>query len=326
MTEAGAFFHPEPDLDLRFKCSYGVSWPLLLPQVARSQLVVPVAQRAGFRLNPRLHCQRDVPDPQAWQARMAKIGYSEDSPVCWVEHPLFGYPEAYWPEADMLALIDELAAGKPVESLNEECFELLSAGHLLVLEESIYAEQMHALRHHWRQRLAHEQYLHIPNLISPLQVAALRAYTRRRRQAGPLQYEDDQYTRRYYRVYDPVLNFLHQHLLQVLGSLVPDQLRTSYNVISYYTDTELIPHVDREPCIWNISVQLDSQPAACEGAPWPLYLHTHHGDTPVMLTAGDALIYKGREMTHWRDKLPAGREETVLLFHFVDQDYQGELY
>ncbi|HEY9840772.1 MAG TPA: hypothetical protein V6D23_09980 [Candidatus Obscuribacterales bacterium] len=317
----------EPGAALRFRCGYNVHWPPLLPLAARSQLVVPPALREGFRLNPRFHCQESVADAADWAERMALIGYSQDLPVCWVPHPLFGYPEAYWPEPELMTLIQQLAQGhRSVQDLDEECFELLSAGHLLVLDDESYSEQMHALNHHWRSRLAHEHYLHIPNLISPLQVAALRAYTRQRRVLGPLQHEDDAYTRRSYRFNDPVIKFWHQHLLGVLKGLAPEPVRSSYSVISFYEDTALAPHTDREPCIWNISIQLDTEPVAAEAVPWPLFLATRHGDTPILLQAGDALIYRGREMRHWREPLPPGRQETVLLFHFVDEAYEGQLW
>lgn len=316
------FYHPEPERDLRFECALSLPLPELLPLAARSQLDGP---RDGFRLNPRFHCQRQA--AEGLTERMRAISYSERLPVCWVPHPLYAYPEAYWPDPACLALIDRLATGEiNVESLDAGSFALLTLSHALVLDDEIYTEQMHALSHHWRQRLAHEQYLHLPQLISPLQVAALRAYTRQRRLCGPLQYEDDPYVQRYFRVHDPVVNFLHQHVAKVLRSLISETLRSSYNVISYYHDTALAPHCDREPCIWNVSLQLDSQPASAEAAPWPLFLKTRHGELPVLLQAGDALIYPGREMEHWRHHLPPERQETVLLFHFVDEYYTGRLY
>lgn len=317
------FYHPEPEVDLRFICPYGLSWPALLPLAARSQLVA--GARAGFHLNPRFHCQFEP--PPNWSEKTAAIGYSDKLPVCWVRHPLYGYPEAYWPEPGLMELLEDIGTGrKPIDSLAEDCFALLSLGQLLVLNDEEAAEQTQALQHHWRTRLAHEQYLHLPNLISPLQVAALRAYTRARRRIGPLQWEHDSYTRRFYRVHDPVMRFWHQHMLGVLQHLIAEKIRASYSVISYYQETDLKSHCDREPCIWNLSIQLDSRPDSGEAAPWPLFLRTRHGDTPILLQAGDGLIYRGREMEHWREPLPPGREETVLLFHFVDEAYQGRLW
>jgi hypothetical protein len=308
-----------------FYCRLGVKWPELLARNGRTQ--ISPSQREAFQFNPRFHCQEQVPDLAAWQKRMATIGYSPELPVCWIPHPLLGYPEAYWPTPRMLSLIHQIASGAlPLSELDDDCFALLSAAHILVLPEAEYSEQRQALQAHWRNLLATERYLHIPNLFSPLQVAALRDYTRERRRSNSLQWQDDDYTRRIYKVFDPVGAFWHQHLLSVLSPLTEVKLRPSYNVISYYEDTQLVAHTDREPCIWNVSVQLDTLPASAEALPWPLWLETQHGNQAIILQAGDGLIYKGREMKHWRDPMPSNRQETVMLFHFVDEAYEGELY
>lgn len=311
---------------LRFRCELGQHWPRLLPLSDRSQMPASVAERAEYVFNRRLHCQLEVNDAHAWEQRMRAIAYAPALPVIWVEHPLWGYPEAYWPDAPMLALLQALASGqKDIASLDPDCFELLSTAHALVLDDAEQAEQREALFAHWQARLAQEGYLHLPKLISPLQVAALREYTRQRRRLGPLQHEDSRCCKRVFRVYDQVINFWHQHLLRVLRQVTGEALRSSYNVISYYEDTALSRHKDRDPCIWNVSLALDTQPAAAEGAPWAFWLETVHGPTPILLQAGDALLYRGREMPHWREPLPPDRQETVLLFHFVDEAYRGSL-
>lgn len=311
-----------------FYCPLDLHWPRLLPETTRSQIhQLSPGARAAFCFNPRLHCQQDVPDMPAWHQRMQRVRFSDELPICWIPHPLLNYPEAYWPTPDMLELLQQLASGdKPLASLDDECFSLLSAAHVLVLDEEDYAEQRQALQAHWRARLSQEQYLHIPGLLSPLQIAALREYTRQMRHSAELSQQDDDYTRRNYKFLDQVLTFWHQHLLKIMTPLVDAQLRPSYNVISYYEDTHLNRHKDREPCIWNVSIQLDTDPPNAEGAPWPIWLETRHGPTAIPLQAGDALIYRGRDMEHWREALPPGRRETVLLFHFVDEHYQGPLY
>ncbi len=308
-----------------FYCPLDLHWPRLLPEIARSQL--SASARPEFRFNPRYHCQTSVPEPEVWSERMQMIQYSDELPVCWVSHPLLNYPEAYWPSPGMLDLLHRLSSGETtLESLDDECFSLLCAAHVLVLADEDYRDQREALQAHWRMRLAQEGYLHIPSLISPLQIAALREYTRQRRTSSPMQSQDDDYTRRQFKIFDPMMRFWHQHLQSVLSPLVDCKLIPSYSMISYYEDTKLKSHKDRDPCIWNVSVQLDSEPPSAEGAPWPLWLETKHGPTAIPLQAGDALVYRGREIEHWRDPLPPNRRETVLLFHFVDEQYQGPLW
>jgi len=33
---------------------------------------------------------------------------------------------------------------------------------------------------------------------------------------------------------------------------------------------------------------------------------------------GDALLFRGRYLSHWRDQLPEGYTSSSILFHFVD--------
>jgi hypothetical protein len=33
---------------------------------------------------------------------------------------------------------------------------------------------------------------------------------------------------------------------------------------------------------------------------------------------GDALLFRGRYLTHWRDRLPEGYTSSSILFHFIE--------
>lgn len=312
---------PPADFDLRLICPLESSWPALLPLSAQN-LRVPENLRPAFGLNPSLY-QQDLAED--WQQRARSIAYSEQQPLWWLNHPLFGYPEAYWPGPQLQQILQQLVTERlSVMQLEPEIFQILAAAHVLILPEEIYAEQMQSLRQSWSEHLRQEGYLQLPELISPLQLAALRHYTRQRLESGPVHREDDEYTQRYYTLYDQVINFWHRHLLKVLNSLLIEPVKSSYNVISYYENTHLIPHTDREPCVWNVSLQLDTEPDSQEA--WPLWLKNRFGESvAIELKSGDALIYPGRAMSHWRNQQSPGRKDTVILFHFVELDYEGSL-
>lgn len=276
----------------RFRCDYDTHWPALLPANARHQLM---GAREGFGLNPRWRCLSVAPPD--WDARMAAIGYSPELPVCWVPHPLLGYDEAYWPTPGLLALIRELRAGRPIAGLSDDCFALLSLGHLLVLPEP--AAQRETLFQHWRMRLATEGYLHLPNLIAPLQVAALRGYARQLQPATPAD--------------DPVLTFWQQQLAEVLCDLTDTSLQPLSSLIVRCAAAGPAD-AENEPGVWTLLLPLDSRPET--PTPWPLYLQTRHGEQPMLLQPGDGLLYRGRELAHRRPPLEAGRHETLLRFSF----------
>ena len=39
-----------------------------------------------------------------------------------------------------------------------------------------------------------------------------------------------------------------------------------------------------------------------------------------MLNPGDAVVYKGCEVTHWRRKLPKGHINVQFMLHYVDKN------
>ena len=60
---------------------------------------------------------------------------------------------------------------------------------------------------------------------------------------------------------------------------------------------------------------------ACTGGIWPIWMQ-YEGNDPVkcMLEPGDAVIYKGCEVTHWRRKLPKGQINVQFMLHYVDKN------
>ena len=66
-------------------------------------------------------------------------------------------------------------------------------------------------------------------------------------------------------------------------------------------------------------------PLDAEGrSPWALKLTGRDGTIHSLHQGvGEALIFKGRELRHGRDMLPEGHRSASLLFHFVDEDYDG---
>lgn len=117
---------------------------------------------------------------------------------------------------------------------------------------------------------------------------------------------------------------------------------------SYIEDADLAPHLDREQCEYSISFQVDYLPEPENGvSPWGLYVSplkedqtesinlswdefpednsTNQEVMKINLKNGDGLVYKGRELIHYRYKLPKNHQSTSLFFHYVAHDYQGQL-
>jgi hypothetical protein len=52
---------------------------------------------------------------------------------------------------------------------------------------------------------------------------------------------------------------------------------------------------------------------------WPIYIESRNGDKAIELEPGDALIYKGIEVPHWREPFEGERQVQVFL-HYVKKN------
>lgn len=84
----------------------------------------------------------------------------------------------------------------------------------------------------------------------------------------------------------------------------------------YTTESRLTKHVDRDAC--EISATMTVGYKNAKGL-WPIFLSHAEREVPVELDVGDALIYRGRDLPHWRHPLESGFW-CQLFFHFVEAD------
>lgn len=78
----------------------------------------------------------------------------------------------------------------------------------------------------------------------------------------------------------------------------------------YTKGAELTKHTDRPSCEISVTVNLNDS-----GEEWPLYF----AGTPVITKPGDAIIYKGIEVEHWREKFTGDFQAQVFL-HYVRKE------
>jgi hypothetical protein len=83
----------------------------------------------------------------------------------------------------------------------------------------------------------------------------------------------------------------------------------------YLMDNILRSHKDRGACEISVTLSLGTS-----GEPWPIWvLDKDERAIPFVLEPGDALIYRGFDITHWRERNIFGPCAQVFL-HYVDQD------
>jgi hypothetical protein len=74
-------------------------------------------------------------------------------------------------------------------------------------------------------------------------------------------------------------------------------------------------HRDRPACEISVSLNIGQTPAE----PWPIYVEGSAGPYAALLAPGDALIYRGIDLFHWREAYK-GRELVQVFLHYVDRD------
>ena len=87
----------------------------------------------------------------------------------------------------------------------------------------------------------------------------------------------------------------------------------------YYAGTELPVHADRAACEISISIHIGNTVEK----PWPFFIETP--DERILsfnFEPGDAVIYKGLELPHWREKLNCEDHQYYhqAFMHYVLQD------
>jgi len=110
-----------------------------------------------------------------------------------------------------------------------------------------------------------------------------------------------------------ILDFLRPSIERVVG----DKLLPTYSFVRCYPrGTRLARHRDRPSC--EVSVTLPV--AGSDDAAWPIHLGTHDRTLAVVdLAPGDALVYAGMELWHWRQPLDADWRLQLFL-HYVRRD------
>jgi hypothetical protein len=108
--------------------------------------------------------------------------------------------------------------------------------------------------------------------------------------------------------FDTLLQDLLPHFEQACGK----RLYPTYSYARLYKPgEELKKHTDRPACEISATVTL-----GFEGNPWSIYMAGNKVDMQV----GDAVLYRGMEVEHWREKYTEGKWQAQVFLHYVDAD------
>jgi len=169
-------------------------------------------------------------------------------------------------------------------------------------------------------------YVPLQGLIHPFHLAALRSYYRELIRSGNLEVGDPQCRGRYGAHNETIARFFHHQLTAVVSDIAGEPTMPSYVYFaSYQPGARLSKHTDREQCEFSISLCVDFAPEPIGRTRWPLCLETRKGPVKIFQRLGEGLLYRGRELPHYRPRLPQNCTSTSLFFHYVRRDFTGPL-
>jgi hypothetical protein len=115
---------------------------------------------------------------------------------------------------------------------------------------------------------------------------------------------------------DPTFDGLLEHLRPRVEAQSGLHLLPTYSYFRLYKHGDVLErHRDRSACEISVSLNIGQTPAA----PWPIYIEKDAGPFAALLSPGDALLYRGIECLHWRDRYEGSQLVQVFL-HYVDRD------
>lgn len=157
-------------------------------------------------------------------------------------------------------------------------------------------------------------YLVIKNLIEPDEVTRLYEYTLSREYLGNQDdgqvpgsasfYEDEEVV----KLQNKILPLIEAHIN------IPLQAVYCYHRV-YRKGAILRTHKDSVRNEISATINIGQM-----GPPWDLwFLDYNENPQKVVLTPGDALIYRGMELAHWRGKLEQSDKVSQFMFGFIDK-------
>ena len=196
-------------------------------------------------------------------------------------------------------------------------------------------------------------YLIIPKILSKELLDFIGIYAYNRARIEGVQSIDNQVPNTPSFLYDYIMENLSDFLLPRIESIIGMKLLPTYTYFRVYKAGDILEkHIDRPACEISITLSLRKR-----GNIWPIYINNtdyktregdnvefiaplqdpkivdatsveevlekmhkeHIGDTTsVLLEEGDAAIYRGCEVVHWREAYNEGTKLAQVFLHYVD--------
>ncbi|MEV6330536.1 sulfotransferase [Streptomyces sp. NPDC051909] len=284
----------------------------------------------GAVLDPTALLQTGVTIPLG-MARRARFRdrFLTGSPLLWTDEPETGALVPFWVRFEDFWALRELVPGRPLPHGFPPRLRaaLARAGALGTTELRARRTALaDAAVADAAGEFARSDVCGMGRLVRPGHREALLDYYERLISTGSWPLGDAQVKGRYGWYNESLSRFFHHQFRTLVSRLAGRPVRPSYSYVSAYRAGAVLDrHVDREQCEYTVSLLLgESGPAISDG--WPLLLDTAHGSLSLVQRPGEAVLFRGTRVPHWRPPLPDGSTHTSLLFHYVPAEFSRTLY
>lgn len=156
----------------------------------------------------------------------------------------------------------------------------------------------------------------VKNFIDPQSIETISKYLQHCMNQKQFKLRVSECTTSYVKYADPLIEVVLERSLPEVEQLTGLELFPTYSYTRVYTKgSELKSHTDIPECEVSLTVNV-----ATLGKPWPVWMKVP-GKEPVSytLSPGDAVLYKGCEVKHWRDPATDTDINVQFMLHYVDK-------
>lgn len=159
-------------------------------------------------------------------------------------------------------------------------------------------------------------YCIIRGFLDSVAVSTVSRYMEYRIKQNGKEYQDP--TSKYSFYADPLMETILYNSKVDIEEICGKKLDPTYSYSRVYVKGDkLKKHIDRPSCEISVSVNV----AISSDKPWSIWCQYKNND-PVecALQPGDAVVYKGCEVYHWRDPLEHADLNAQFMLHYVDKN------
>lgn len=115
---------------------------------------------------------------------------------------------------------------------------------------------------------------------------------------------------------DPLMDMLLEKFCPKVEATTGINLLPTYSYFRIYKHGDVLKkHTDRQACEISVTVNCWSE----DSTEWAICLEGVSETAIIQLNPGDALIYRGNELPHWREPF-SGKRQMQVFFHYVNRD------